>query len=58
MPRANLQVYQPKALFIKEEVVVEAGWPANKSELELGLSKPRPIRKTHADGFKLNERKL
>jgi hypothetical protein len=39
MPRANLQVYQPKALFIKEVVVVEAGWPANKSELELGLSK-------------------
>jgi hypothetical protein len=37
--QGQLASYQPKALFIKEVVVVEAGWPANKSELELGLSK-------------------
>jgi hypothetical protein len=34
--QGQLASYQPKALFIKVVVVVvvEAGWPANKSELE------------------------
>lgn len=32
--QGQLASYQPKALFIKVVVVVEAGWPASKSELE------------------------
>jgi hypothetical protein len=32
--QGQLASYQPKALFIKVVVVVEAGWPANKSELK------------------------
>lgn len=39
MPRANLQVINPKHFLLKKLLLLKAGWPANKSELELGLSK-------------------